>query len=306
MREKSLKSIFLGKDSKVLVFDIGGTNIKCGLFDSNGKLILSDIVSTPENYNSLIELIKSWCIRYNVNFVSLGVPGTVNYNVGVVKYAPNLKYITGKHFIDELKSFNIFSIIENDANMAALGEYFVSDYKVRSLALVTLGTGVGGGLILNGKILKSELSVFEIGHMTIETDGYLCGCGKKGCFEAYCSKTGLERIYYEISDDRISIKEILQLADRKNNLAILALNVFSKYLGVGLSNIVNIFSPEVIVIGGGLSEVAHYYYKNTVKVFARNIFNPYKNNTCLVVSKLKNKAALYGGYYLLRKKYGKI
>jgi len=301
-----LNNTFLGKNNKVLVFDIGGTNIKYGLFDSNGELILSDKVYTPKSYESLIELIKNSCIKYNVNFVSLGVPGTVNYKEREVKYAPNLKYIVGKNIIDELKALNIFSIIENDANMAALGEYFVSDYKIKNLSLVTLGTGVGGGLILDGKILRSELSVFEIGHMTIETDGYLCGCGKKGCFEAYCSKTGLERIYFELSENRISIGEILQLADRKNNLAVLALNVFSKYLGVGLSNIANIFSPEVIIIGGGLSEIATYYYKSTVKVFARNIFNAYKNNTCLVISKLKNKAALYGGYYLLREKYGQI
>ncbi|MCB4204220.1 ROK family protein [Deferribacterales bacterium Es71-Z0220] len=301
-----MSDIFLGKDNKILVFDIGGTNIKCGLFDGNGNLISSDKVYTPKNYEGLVGLVKDRCVEYNVNYVSLGVPGTVSYKEGIVKYAPNLKYIVGKNIIDDLKMVNIFSTIENDANMAALGEYFVSDYKIKNLALVTLGTGVGGGLILDGKILRSELSVFEIGHMTIETDGYLCGCGKKGCFEAYCSKTGLEKIYFELSENRVSIGEILQLVERKNNLAILAVNIFAKYLGVGLSNIANIFSPEVIIIGGGLSEVATYYYKSTIRVFAKNIFNAYKNNTCLAVSKLKNKAALYGGYYLLRQKYGQV
>ncbi|UOD34302.1 ROK family protein [Deferribacteraceae bacterium V6Fe1] len=301
-----MSDIFLGNDKKILVFDIGGTNIKCGLFDSNGTLISSDKVYTPKSYEDLIELIKGRCVEYNVNFVSLGVPGTVNYKEGVVKYAPNLKYIVGKNIVEDLNVLNISSIIENDANMAALGEYFVLDYKIKNLALVTLGTGVGGGLIIDGKILRSELSVFEIGHMTIETDGYLCGCGKKGCFEAYCSKGGLEKLYFELSENRVSIGEILQLVEQKNSLAILAVNVFAKYLGIGLSNIANIFAPEVIVIGGGLSEVANYYYKSAVRVFAKNIFNAYKNNTCLVVSKLKNKAALYGGYYLLRQKYGQV
>ena len=305
-REIYLKMVSRGENKYYLVFDIGGTNTKCGLFSSSGDLVSANESSTPQLYDELVGFIINKCAEYKTSQVSIGLPGTVDYGDGKIIYAPNLTCLSGKKIVSDLSNEKIVACIENDANLAALGEYYFSDIKYDSIVLVTLGTGVGGGYIVNGNVYKGQLSVFEIGHMTIHTDGKQCGCGKRGCFEAYCSKTGLENIYYDLSNNRVSINEILKLIDKKDSLAGVAMNVFSKYLGIGLSNIVNLLIPDVIVIGGGLSELSSYYFKNTIKVFSKNLFNPYKNSTRLIVSKLKNKAALYGGFYLLRQNNGQI
>jgi glucokinase len=288
-------------NNKYLVFDIGGTAVKYALFDDYRNTLLMDKLKTPSNYEDLIGFLKSSCINLGVKKVCIGVPGVVDYIAGVVIYAPNLKYLIGKNILLDLK-VDADVMLENDANLAAIGEYNnLDEIDCKNFALITLGTGVGGGVILNSQLVKGRYSSFEIGHMVIEINGKKCGCGKRGCFEAYCSKSGIENIYKDLSSERVlSANEIFENNLKKDKIAEIAVNIYGNYLGVGLSNIANILNLDVIAIGGGLSELSDYFIKNTIKVFSKTIFPAYKNKTILTISKLKNFAALYGGYSLLR------
>lgn len=288
-------------NKRYLVFDIGGTAVKYALFDNSKNILLMDKLKTPSTYEDLIEFLKSRCKNLDVKKVCIGVPGVVDYTTGAVIYAPNLKYLTGKNILSDLKG-EADVILENDANLAAIGEYNNLDEPYcKNFALITLGTGVGGGVILNGQLVKGRYSSFEVGHMVININGKMCGCGKRGCFEAYCSKSGIESIYKDLSSGRVlSANEIFENNCKKDKIAEIAVNLYGKYLGTGLSNIANILNLDVIAIGGGLSEFSEYFMKNTIKVFSKTIFPSYKNKTVLTISKLKNLAALYGGYSLLR------
>lgn len=298
-----MKDIFRGNVHKALVFDVGATAVKLGYFDEDGALALQKRIPTPKSYDDFLSLVFCEISSFDTSDVAIGVPGVIYYDKNMVIYSPNLTYLNNKSINRDLlmKNPNLNVIMENDANLAALGEYSKLCGGYKNIVLVTLGTGVGGGMIVNGKLFGTTLSAFEIGHMKIVADGMLCGCGKRGCFEAYCSKSGFEKIYADISGGNSSakIEQIIKKSVDGDKIARIALNIYGKYLGIGLSNIANIAAPEIIVIGGGISELSEHFFKQTVKVFSKNIFEGYKDKIKISVSELKNSAALYGGYFLL-------
>lgn len=299
-----MKNIFHGKNGEVLVFDVGATAVKVGYFNDSGVLLVQKRLDTPKNYNDFLELLKTEIDHFKVFDVAIGVPGVIWYEKKLVTYSPNIVYLNNKRLVEDLlKVFPSLKIVmENDANLAVLGEYMAVCKDCKNIVLVTLGTGVGGGVIVNGELFRTAISAFEIGHMKIMADGMICGCGKRGCFEAYCSKSGFEKIYADISGHMgSSISEIMKKAVSGDKIARIATNIYGKYLGIGLSNIANIMTPEIIVIGGGISELSEHFFKQTVRVFSKNIFEGYKDRIKLSVSELKNSVALYGGYFLLKR-----
>jgi len=287
---------------KILVFDIGGTNIKYGLFSNKGRLLKTGEEETPKSYNNLLLFILDNVIsNHNIGYVVLGIPGTISYANHKIIFAPNLKYLTNKYIVRDLnKKGNIHCLIENDANLAGIGEYYYKKERVKNFALVTLGTGVGGALINNGKIFTSKISSFELGHMKIVKDGRLCGCGKFGCFEAYASKIGLENTYSELTGEFLPVNDIISKARVMEKYSTKSFQIFGSYLGLGLSNIANLLTPEEIILSGGLSEVADLFFDTTIQTFNDNIYPSFINKIKLSISQLKNRAALFGGYSLAK------
>lgn len=283
-----------------LCFDIGGTNIKAGLFTENGDLSEKISVKTPDEYESIIRTLAEISDRYkDTSAYAVAVPGTCRPDAGEILFCPNLTTLNGKnlkHDFQKLTGKPVY--IENDANMAAFGEYyFYEKGNVKNMIFLTLGTGLGGGAILNGSLLTSDISMFEAGHINIDPEGRVCGCGKRGCLEAYVSVSGLLKTYNNLS----STDEVVESANKVygyyksgDRVAQLAYDVLGGYLAIGMATLANILVPEKIKIGGGLSEMADAFLPNTFKVFSKHIYPAFRDIVKIEISGLKNNAGLSG------------
>lgn len=262
--------------------DLGGTNIAVGLVDFAGKILST--ASTPtgmnRNYQQIAEdmatLVHKIVANQNLSFeeivsVGIGSPGVMNHEKGMVVYSCNLNFFNAP-LIDEFKKhINLPVYLENDANCAALAESFCGAAKgSRHSITITLGTGVGGGIVIDKKIYSGfNYAAGELGHMVLKVDGKLCGCGRKGCWEAYSSATALiqqtkdtlkiskESFIRELVDndmEKIEAKTVFDAADADDAVAIEIVKEYMHFLSEGIANVINIFQPEVLVIGGGISK----------------------------------------------------
>lgn len=298
--------------------DIGGTTVKIGLFESDGtlkdkweittrtdeggKYILTDIATSLGAKQKEMGIDKS-----DVVGIGMGVPGPVKGD-GTVLRCVNLGW--GIFNVeDELSSLTGLKVkAGNDANMAALGEMWQGGGKgFENIVMVTLGTGVGGGIILDGKMLSGVNGAGgEIGHIEVDdSETEVCGCGKKGCLEQYASATGIVRMAnIELNNtDRpsvlrsvqyISAKEIFDAAKNGDDLAMEIVENHGKCLGKALAQIACTVDPEVFVIGGGVSKAGDILIKTVQKHFRENAFHACKE-TKFALATLGNDAGIYGG-----------
>ena len=266
-----------------LGIDLGGTNIVAGVVDENYEIIAKASCKTavprPESEicDSMAEVAvkavqKAKIKMDDIESIGIGVPGAVNPKTGVIEYSANLffhNWEVVKMMEERLgKKVNI----ENDANAAALGEYLAGSAKgAKNAVAITLGTGVGGGIIINGKIYSgSNFAGAELGHMVIVKDGKECACGRHGCWETYASATGLINLTKQkILSEKLEYSYMLKLCDGDINkvsgktsfdamadgdpTAKAVVEEYISYLACGLVNIINIFQPDVLCIGGGIS-----------------------------------------------------
>jgi glucokinase len=245
--------------------DIGGTNLKAGAVDSDGKIIAESSIPTgadrPQDivFQDIVRLIrevisKSGLSGNDLKAIGMGSPGNIDYSTGTVIYNNNLGW---KDFhISEMmtKEFGVPSVIENDADAAALGEVISgSATGAKRAIIITLGTGVGVGFVIDGHIFRS----CEFGHMVIRSGGRECTCGRKGCFESYCSATGLITSTREAgiteSDGSINGKTVFDSANKGNPKAQKVIDEYIDDLACGLANLINGLQPEVISLGGGVA-----------------------------------------------------
>lgn len=298
--------------------DIGGTTVKIGLFtvdgnleekweiptrvDEGGKYILSDIAESLEKKMQEKELVKE-----DIAGVGMGVPGPVKED-GTVLRCVNLGWGIF-NVADEMNKLTGLAVkVGNDANMAALGEMWQGGGKGYSnIVMVTLGTGVGGGIILNGKMLSGVNGAGgEIGHIQVnDTETEVCGCGRKGCLEQYTSATGIVRMTNAAlnNTDRpsslrtvqyVSAKEVFDAAKNGDDLAIELVENHGKCLGKALAMIACVVDPEVFVIGGGVSKAGSIITETTAKYFQEYCFHACKK-TQFTLATLDNDAGIYGG-----------
>lgn len=269
----------------VLGIDIGGTSIKGASINDKG-LILDRFSlqvkkeDTPETTignlaNIINEFIYNHQYKEKIKGIGIGVPGIVDFDLGTVISSPNLPTWEGfniKEFLQKSTKLPVF--LNNDANVAALGEsIFGAGKKYKNMIMLTLGTGVGGGIIIDKKIYDgNKHRGAELGHMVIELNGRQCGCGRKGCFEAYASATALIRDTKEAMDaypesELHQVYEELQevtarnafIAARRNDPAALeVVNNYVIYLCEGIMNYCNIFRPEAVVLSGGVANEGDY------------------------------------------------
>ena len=296
--------------------DVGGTTIKLGLFTVEGELLDKwEIKTYAENEGERILPDVSETIKVKIKErkiatddicgIGVGVPAPVDKN-GAIERAANVGW-QAKNIKKELEELTGFScVIGNDANVAALGEMWQGGGKgYKNLVMITLGTGVGGGIIIDGRAVGGAHGAGgEIGHMTVRTDETeACGCGRKGCLEQYASATGLVRLakrYFEnnakesiLQGKEITAKEIFDAAKAGDEAALLITEEFGAYLGQALVNLAATVDPAVFVIGGGVSKAGNILLDIVKKYFYEHAF--YGNQkTRITLATLGNDAGIYG------------
>ncbi|MCR5502097.1 MAG: ROK family glucokinase [Lachnospiraceae bacterium] len=301
--------------------DIGGTTVKIGLFDTAGELLEKWEIPTrtenkgaeilPDVAKSIQEKMKERGLERNdVAGVGIGVPGPVD-GEGIVHRAVNLGW--GEFSVkEELSGILKMPVMAgNDANVAALGEMWKGGAQGYSnVVLVTLGTGVGGGILINGHILSGSTGAGgEIGHIHIEDhETENCGCGNKGCLEQYASATGITRIANRIlkestdpsllRDGEVSAKTVFDAVKQNDALAIRVAKEFGRYLGDGLAAIACVVNPEVFCIGGGVSKAGPVLLDYIRPSFLEHVFHG-SRGTGFVLATLGNDAGIYGAARLL-------
>lgn len=309
--------------------DLGGTNIAVGLVDADGEIMAKD--STPtlkeRNYKEIIRdmadiskrlVIDSGYSMSDINAVGIGSPGTIDNSRGLVVYSNNIR-MDNVPMADEFKNYINKPInMENDANAAAYGEYIASGGKANSFVFMTLGTGVGGGIIINGDIYRGFNGAgAEMGHSSIVFDGKECTCGKRGCLEAYASVTALieqtrdamkkhpESIMNQWveAEGHISGRTAFECAKKEDKTAIAVKNTYIRYLSEGISNIINIFQPEKFVIGGGISKEGDELLEPIKEFVYKNDFNKFMPRTEISIAKLYNDAGIVGAAMAAKNKF---
>lgn len=297
--------------------DIGGTTVKLGFFKKDGELIDKWEITTrkdeggrfilPDIAESLqAKLDEKGVTKDEVVGVGIGVPGPVKDD-GTVLRCVNLGWGVFNVEQEFEGLFGLPTKVGNDANMASLGEMWQGGGKgYSSIVMVTLGTGVGGGIIINGKMLSGTNGAGgEIGHICVNDDETeVCGCGKKGCLEQYTSATGITRMAERVlnNTDRasklrnvqyISAKEIFDAAKEGDDLAIDLVEDHGKTLGKALATVACVCDPEAFVIGGGVSRAGEVLLTTTSKYYQQYVFHACKN-TKFVLATLGNDAGIYG------------
>ena len=302
--------------------DVGGTTVKLGLFDETGMLLdKREIPTHTENGGERILpdiaaaigtiLAEKGIAKKDVTGIGVGVPGPIN-DEGVINRCVNLNWgVFNLH--DTLGALTGLRVKGgNDANCAALGEAWKGGGAgSRSSMFVTLGTGVGGGVILNGKILVGAHGVGgEIGHITVSApDKYPCTCGKRGCIERYASATGIVRMTKErLAKDEtpsnlrslevLTCKDVFDAAKAGDALAVETLEHVFDYLGEALASACCVCDPERIILGGGVSKAGTYLLEGAARHFEKHMFHACKG-TEFSLATLGNDAGMYGAYRLI-------
>ena len=307
--------------------DFGGTNIAVGLVDEHYKVLAKDSLPTGKGKRSTDEMVvdmAALCQKVcqmagvalaDTESIGIATPGTVNSALGIVIDYPGMglsNYPMAKKLSDALAGYDERKIrIANDANAAALGEAVAGAAKGAKTALViTLGTGVGGGIILDGKIYDGfNFSAGELGHTVIVKDGHPCACGRKGCFEQYASATALVRMtkeemerspaskMWELSPalDAVNGKTSFEAAKLGDAAAQKVVDLYIGYLACGVANMMNIFQPEVLCIGGGIcGQGDNLLHPLSEIVFAEQYAKTSPEKTRLVIATLGNDAGIVG------------
>ena len=261
----------------VFAADLGGTHLRAAAIDENGRIYHQLKKATPHSseakdvVEALVQAARECESKTReagvIQTASVGVPGTIDVQKGVVVTAPNIPCLAGFRLADALQiELQWPAVIENDANAAAMGEMWQGAGRGAStIVCLTLGTGVGGGIIINGELYRgADGAAGEIGHMAIEPfGGVSCGCGGQGCLEVYASGTAIVRMTREAlpkhphsmlhAIDGLTSEEIFGAGEKGDQLALEIFDRMGVYLGVALANLVNVFNPEMIVIAGGVA-----------------------------------------------------
>lgn len=308
--------------------DLGGTGIKAGLVDENYKIIATDSVPT-EAHRHYSEIIKDMAmlaikvtkdagydIEKDVEWVGIGSPGTCDAKNGILVYANNLNFENVPMREEMQKYINLPIYIGNDANVAALGEYMVLDDEgVENMIAVTLGTGVGGGIIIGGKIYDGfNSSGAEIGHFQVMAEnGEPCTCGRCGCWEAYASVTALIRetkraieanpdseMAKMVGGDLNKVNGMTSFVCAKNgdSAAKAVVDRYIKHVAEGIVSVINIFQPEVIVIGGAISKEGDYLLNPIKELAGKHVYCKLVPQTDIRIAKLGNDAGIIGAALL--------
>jgi glucokinase len=313
----------------LLGIDLGGTNISVGLVNEKGELLAKTTTPTMNGRNAddILDDMARLCYKLlsdmnlkveDVHSLGVGLPGLMDKEKGVLIYANNLNFDNVNVVKEMQKRIDLPVYIENDANCAAIGEITCgAAHGDKNVIYVTLGTGVGAGIIINGKVFDGAFGGGgEAGHMVIIAEGELCTCGRKGCWEAYASAYALRREgriaaakypngkIYELVDGNIKLidaKTVFDAAELGDEKALEIIDWYIKYVAIGLVNLVNIFQPEAIVIGGGICAQGDRVIKPVTRILHDRVYGG-QLKTKIAVATLGNDAGIVGAAIIGRDK----
>ena len=307
--------------------DLGGTNIVAGVVDENYKIISKASTKTnlprPEKEIAAdmarvsVQAVKEAGLDMNqIEWVGIGTPGIANSEKGIIEYSCNLGF-DNTPMVDYIKEYIDKPVfIENDANAAAYGEYVAGAAKgAKNAVCITLGTGVGGGIIIDGRIYSgSNFAGAAIGHTVIEVDGPECACGRRGCFEVFSSATGLIRMTKEAMDNdkdtlmhkitaerngKVTARTSFDAMRMGDKTAKAVVDKFIKYLAAGITNTINIFQPDILCIGGGVCNEGDPLLLPVRALVKKEVYTRNSpKNTEIVIAKLGNDAGIIGAAFL--------
>lgn len=300
----------------VVGIDIGGTNTVFGIVDARGTIVASSSIKTGA-YAQIEEYVDAVCQNLlplivanggvdKVKGIGIGAPNG-NFYSGTIEFAPNLPW---KGVIPLAAMFEerlgIPTALTNDANAAAIGEMTYGAARgMKDFIMITLGTGVGSGIVVNGQLVYGHDGFAgELGHVIARRDGRMCGCGRKGCLETYCSATGVTRSAREfltsstepsllraIPAESITSKDVYDAAVKGDKLALQIFEFTGQVLGEAIADFIAFSSPEAIILFGGLAKSGDYIFKPIQKAIDENILTIYKGKTKLLMSELKDADA---------------
>jgi glucokinase len=307
----------------LLGIDLGGTKILAAVANPHGKVLAREYSATPAQkgpeavVQAILEtahrtLAKAGITTAHLAAIGVGAAGTSNPHTGIISYSPNLpgwKDIPLRDIVEG--ELGVKTFVGNDANAAALGElYFGAGRGARNLVYVTLSTGIGGGIIIDGKLYTGKSGAAgEVGHMTIDVNGLRCRCGNIGCWETLASGTALAgearrrisegaktTILARVRGDikRITAQTVHEAAREGDALASELIAQTGYYAGVGFVNLINIFNPEVIIIGGGLSNMGNMLLEPAMKVVEERTFRAGREAVRLAIAQLGDDSGVLG------------
>ncbi|HEM4879091.1 TPA: ROK family glucokinase [Streptococcus suis] len=316
---------------KIIGIDLGGTSVKLAILTTDGEIQEKWSIKTnilDEGSHIVPDIIDSIQHRFETHGltkddflgVGMGSPGVVDSEAGTVIGAYNLNWKTLQLVKEQFESaLGLPFFIDNDANVAALGEQWVgAGNNNPNVVFMTLGTGVGGGVIAAGNLIRGVKGAGgELGHITVDFDEpFACTCGKKGCLETVASATGIVNLSRRYADQYagdaklkqmiedgqdVTAKDVFDLAKEGDDLALIVYRHFSEYLGVACANIAAVLNPAYIVLGGGVSAAGEFLLDGVRKVFAENSFPQIKESTQIVLATRGNDAGVLGAASLVLK-----
>ena len=305
--------------------DLGGTNIKIGIVSDKGKLVKNISIKTEADCGpktviaNIIKGVETIISKNKLKIqgIGIGCPGVVSIKKGIVENAPNLpgwKNVKLGPIIKEKFSYRVH--LENDANAAAIGELmFGAGKKFDSFVMVTLGTGVGGGIVFNKKIFRGEFGAAgEIGHISIDVNGPKCNCGSTGCIEAYAGNSYLkEQIRSELKDypdskvwkmiendlSKVSPRIIQAASEKKDAYAKFVIERMGKQLGTALASLSNLLDISTFIIGGGVAGFGKPLLDSARKTISERVLLPLRQRVLVIPAKLQNEAGIKGASSLV-------
>ncbi|NRG98759.1 ROK family glucokinase [Streptococcus suis] len=316
---------------KIIGIDLGGTSVKLAILTTEGEIQEKWSIKTnilDEGSHIVPDIIDSIKHRFESHGltkddflgVGMGSPGVVDSEAGTVIGAYNLNWKTLQLVKEQIETaLGLPFFIDNDANVAALGEQWVgAGNNNPNVVFMTLGTGVGGGVIAAGNLIRGVKGAGgELGHITVDFDEpFACTCGKKGCLETVASATGIVNLSRRYADQYagdaklkqmiddgqdVTAKDVFDLAKEGDDLAMIVYRHFSEYLGVACANIAAVLNPAYIVLGGGVSAAGEFLLDGVRKVFAENSFPQIKESTQIVLATRGNDAGVLGAASLVLK-----
>ncbi len=309
----------MNKQELFVGIDVGGTNIKGGLLSKNGEIIAEEKIPTEADsgvthvlsrIKKLVhELTESVDNNFLIRRMGIGLAGQIDIKKGIFLEGPNLPGWYGVNVEAELeKDLNMSVIVDNDASLAALGEFtWGAGRGANDMLMVTLGTGVGGGLILDGKIYHGAGGLAgEFGHITIEKDGPVCTCGRKGCVEAFVGtyaiirqvqeklNSGQKSLLGKISPEKMTPKDVSLAASQGDRVALEVLRDVGTYLGIGLANVVNLLNIERIVVGGGVANAGELILRPAREALNNEALTNLAKMATIVPAALGEQAGIVG------------
>ena len=286
-------------------FDLGGTHLKYGLVNDQGKIIFRERTPSPPSIKDLFLLLENLWKKLkqktekNIKAVGFGFPGIFSHKEQKIFQSPNYASLDNFNLLPALSHFiKVPFWINNDANLAAFGEYKAGKgIGVQSMVLLTIGTGVGSGVILEGKLWQGKCGFGgELGHLTVNHKGVRCNCGGKGCLETEVSAPKIVKnyLYYKKDKTDVSAEEVYQRALKGDEDARKAFSLAGYYLGIGLAAVINFLNPEKILLGGAVLNAGDYLLSPTLKETQKRCYKASFECCSIERASLGNEAGIIG------------